>query len=317
MLFLHSCIKTKMKQTYILLIFTLLSCAVVKPVSNPPILSADTLVIHDLPSEDIELELEVEAIKDDSTTNLWKDYYGAIDGLYGDALKRHLHKLIRNHRVISYQQVWEALETTDECDSLGLNARLLYSGRSQAKSQRDRGTSYNYTANGYALIDSWNREHVWPKSHGFPNERDTAYTDLHHLRPADRSVNSARNTRSFDYADEVYFDNGGSIPTPCKTSRINYTWEPPNAVKGDIARMLFYMVVRYEGPAYDLELVDYVVPNNNKLPILGKLSTLLEWHRIDPVDQRERLRNNLIFELYQGNRNPFIDHPEFVDLIWN
>lgn len=80
--------------------------------------------------------------------------------------------------------------------------------------------------------------------------------------------------------------------------------------------MMFYMVVRYEGPAYDLELVDYVVPNNNKLPILGKLSTLIQWHKSDPVDDRERRRNQIIFEQYQGNRNPFIDHPEFVALIW-
>lgn len=244
------------------------------------------------------------------------NYYGNFQGLRGEELKSHLHSVVRNHRVLNYQKVWEALEETDSCDSTVGNVQLIYSMRSQPKSQRDRGTNFNYVEHGYTLNDSWNREHVWPKSHGFPNERDTAYTDLHHIRPADRSINSARNTRSFGLADEVYMDNGGTTPTLCKTSRTNYSWEPPDGVKGDIARMMFYMVVRYEGPACDLELVDFVVPNNNKLPILGKLSTLIEWHRLDPVDHREQMRNTIIFERYQGNRNPFIDHPAFVYLIW-
>jgi endonuclease I len=243
------------------------------------------------------------------------NYYGNFQGLVGEKLKRHLHVVVRNHRVIIYQKVCEALEETDSCDSTAGNVQLIYSMRSQPKFQRDPGTNFNYVEHGYTLNDSWNREHVRPKSHGFPNERDTAYTDLHHLRPADRSINSARNTRSFEFADEVYMDNGGTTPTLCKTSRTKYSWEPPDGVKGDIARMMFYMVVRYEGPSYDLELVDFVVPNNNKLPILGKLSTLIDWHRLDPVDRREQMRNKIFFERYQGNRNPFIDHPEFVYLI--
>lgn len=306
-----------MKHAYFCLVFLLLGCTVLKPTSNPPTFSVDPLIMNDLPTEELEVDLEIEEPQHDFIFEAWGDYYGAFENLKGNELKIHLHEIVRNHRVISYQQVWEALEFADQCDSIRENVVLIYTTRSQANSQRDRGTSFNYAANGYSLIDSWNREHVWPKSHGFPNERDTAYTDLHHLRPADRSVNSARNTRSFDYADEVYLDNGGTVPTASKTSRSHYSWEPPDEVKGDIARMMFYMVVRYEGPAYDLELVDYVIPNNNKLPILGKLSTLLEWHRNDPVNQRERNRNALIFERYQGNRNPFVDHPEFVELIWN
>lgn len=92
------------------------------------------------------------------------------------------------------------------------------------------------------------------------------------------------------------------------------SWEPRDAVKGDIARMMFYMVVRYEYGAYDLELVDYTGTSNT--PVFGKLSTLLQWHQQDPVDDWERNRNDIIFNSYQGNRNPFIDHPEFVNYIW-
>jgi len=244
------------------------------------------------------------------------DYYGATTGLTGENLKIHLHKIICNHKKFTYNQAWDAIAKTDCDDITGENVVLLYTLRSQPAAHRDRGTSYNYTTNGYTLNDSWNREHVWPKSHGFPKESDTAYTDLHHLRPADRSVNSARNTRSFDYCTDVYFDNGGTVETVCKTSREQWTWEPPDEVKGDIARMLFYMAVRYEGPDYDLEIVDSIIPSGNKKPIIGKLSVLLEWHKNDPVDNWERRRNHVIYHDYQGNRNPFIDHPEWVELIW-
>jgi endonuclease I len=244
-------------------------------------------------------------------------YYATATGLEGAALKLALHRTIRDHTVITYQDAWEALTRIDRDPEHPDNVVLIYTLRSQPAIHRDRGTRFNYSASGYTLLDSWNREHVWPKSHGFPNEQDTAYTDLHHLRPADRSVNSARNTRSFGYCSDVYYDNGGTVETRCRTSPPpDYCWEPPDEVKGDIARMLFYMAVRYEAPHCDLELVDRYVPNGNKLPQLGKLSTLLEWHLADPVDNWERMRNHVIYHEFQGNRNPFIDHPEWVPAIW-
>jgi endonuclease I len=250
------------------------------------------------------------------------DYYSNISGLSGQKLKHALHKIIRNHKVISYNEVWDALTYTDEDPSNLNNLILIYSLRSQPKNQRDRGTNFNYEANGYTLNDSWNREHVWSKSHGFPEEGDTAYTDLHHLRPEDRSTNSARNERSFDYCTEKYFDNGGTSETDCSTSTTKWIWEPPDKVKGDIARMIFYMDVRYEGylkdgkKLRDLTVVDKCPEKGTSDPIMGKLSTLLEWNRKDPVDNFERERNEVIYKKYQGNRNPFIDHPEYVDLIW-
>ena len=243
-------------------------------------------------------------------------YYSGTETLKGEALKKKLHMIIRNHKVFTYDQAWEILAVTDQDPGNPDNVVLLYTLRSQQAFFRDRGTTFDYSANGYSLIDSWNREHVWAKSHGFPNPSDTAYSDLHHLRPADRSTNSARNTRSFDLCTEIYFDNSGTVETPCYTSSNTWSWEPPDEVKGDIARMLFYMAVRYEGPGYDLELVDYVVNKGNKEPMLGNLSTLLEWHYNDPVDNWERTRNHIIYTQYQGNRNPFIDNPHWVEAIW-
>lgn len=244
------------------------------------------------------------------------NYYKGTENLTGEDLKKQLHLIISNHKVFTYNEAWDAIAEIDRSPINTDNIILLYTLRPQKAFNRDRGTSYNYANNSYKLIDSWNREHTWPKSHGFSNQSDTAYTDLHHLRPADRSVNSARNTRSFDNSMEIYFDNAGKEETSCYTSSTTWSWEPPDEVKGDIARMLFYMAVRYEGPGYDLELVDSIVDKGNKAPILGNLPTLLQWHHNDPVDNRERTRNHIIYKNYQHNRNPFIDHPHWVESIW-
>lgn len=248
-------------------------------------------------------------------------YYDAAKGINGDSLKMILHRIIRNHRPFSYDEVYKILEATDQDPYDTLNVVLLYTGRSVNRRHKDHGGRYNYKQNGYIYQDSWNREHVWPKSFGFPNEVDTAYTDVHHIRPADRIINTDRNTRSFGYGTIPYFDNDGAVKTECFTSE-EWLWEPPDFVKGDIARMVFYMAVRYEGYEYngekvmDLEIVEGIHPKGSKDPKLGSLSILLEWHQRDPVDNWERRRNDIIYSKYQGNRNPFVDHPEYVEKIW-
>ncbi|WP_209331694.1 endonuclease I family protein [Lunatimonas salinarum] len=259
----------------------------------------------------------LEATNTLGTLDTLATYYPGVKGLTGEPLKQALHRAIRNHKRFSYGDLWEILPVIDGDPNQEGNIVLLYSRRSQPVSFRDRGTRFAYEDAGYTLIDSWNREHVWPKSHGFPNPSDTAYTDLHHIRATDRSVNSAKNTRSFHMGEQVYFDNGGTVETRNKQGKGIWSWEPPDEVKGDIARMLFYMAVRYEGPDYDLELVDSVLPRQNKRPLFGKLSTLLSWHATDPVDDTERQRNDQIFTHFQGNRNPFIDHPDWVFSIWS
>lgn len=133
------------------------------------------------------------------------------------------------------------------------------------------------------------------------------------MKPCDRSVNASRGVKDFD--------NGGNNHDEALSCLTDFdSWEPADFVKGDVARILFYMVVRYDpgynyyNETFDLELVDYTTPDNFD-PILGKLSTLLEWHVLDPVDDFEVNRNEVIYS-YQQNRNPFIDHPELVDYIW-
>ncbi|MFE5278758.1 endonuclease I family protein, partial [Bacillus cereus] len=121
-------------------------------------------------------------------------------------------------------------------------------------------------------------------------------------------VNSARGNLDFDY--------GGSPVKNCDDClRTSQSWEPPDRVKGDVARMLFYMAVRYESDdRVDLELNDSL--NNGSTPYHGKLSVLLQWHEQDPVDDYERNRNDVIYEKWQHNRNPFIDYPEWAEDIW-
>ncbi len=237
-------------------------------------------------------------------------YYSSATGLTGDALKAGLHEIIHGHTVIGYGDLWEVLSETDRDPENPNNVILLY-----------KQTSQSNTTHG-GNVNDWNREHVWAKSRGNFGKSMGAGSDIHHLRPTDASVNQNRGHLDFD---EV--DNGGSRHTEATDCYYDHdSWEPPDEVKGDIARMLFYMAVRYEGcqadkddpditVCVDLEL-DEAVKKDSKEPSIGKLSVLLEWHKNDPVSDFERTRNNIIFEKYQHNRNPFIDHPEFVELIW-
>ncbi len=223
-------------------------------------------------------------------------YYNDATGLSGEALRTALHDIIDNHTEISYDAARYALEILDEDPDNQNNILLIYKGTSIPKSEF--GSS----------VDDWNREHVWAKSHGDFGNTPPAGTDAHHIRPTDASVNSSRGN--------LDFDNGGtqhSEATGCYFD--NDSWEPRDEVKGDVARMIFYMEVRYDGSdgMPDLEVVDEV--NTYPSPEHGKLSTLLEWHEQDPPDDFEINRNEVI-NSYQENRNPFIYHPEFVGKIW-
>jgi endonuclease I len=151
---------------------------------------------------------------------------------------------------------------------------------------------------------------VWPQSLGSFGTGDVPGTDIHALRPSDVTVNSTRGSLDFDEGGNIVYNDG--------TATLNFydgdSFEPRDDVKGDIARMIFYMAVRYEGDDgyQDLEINELT---GTGYPTIGVLSVLLQWHIDDPVDDFEMNRNNVI-ETYQHNRNPFIDHPEFVSLIW-
>ncbi|MEU6890479.1 endonuclease [Streptomyces sp. NPDC046557] len=225
------------------------------------------------------------------------DYYAAAQGKTGAALKSALHGIIKNQTTVTYDGVWNALKVTDQDPANPNNVILVYSGRSQPKNTNGGNP------------DDWNREHVWAKSHGDFGTATGPGTDLHHLKPEDVTVNSTRGNKDFD--------TGGS---PVAEAPGSYTdsdsFEPRDAVKGDVARMLLYMAVRYDGGDGfpDLEPNDKV--NNGTAPAIGRISVLKQWNQMDPPDAFEQRRNQVIFDTYQHNRNPFIDHPEWVDSIW-
>ncbi|MFD3525812.1 endonuclease I family protein [Streptomyces sp. NPDC058653] len=231
------------------------------------------------------------------TAALDDTYYEGALGKTGPALKSALHSIISDQTRLSYSAVWEALKVTDQDPRNSANVVLLYSGISRAKSR-----------NGGAVGD-WNREHVWAQSHGGFGTSQGPGTDVHHLRPEDVQVNGIRGNKDFD--------NGGS---PVSGAPGNLTdsdsYEPRDAVKGDVARMILYMAVRYEGndSFADLEPNDRV--NNGSSPLMGRLSVLKQWNDEDPPDSFEKRRNDLIFSQFQHNRNPFIDHPEWAESIW-
>jgi endonuclease I len=238
------------------------------------------------------------------TSGIDNSYYSNISqGLSGENLKTALHNLIKNQIKYPYTDnsspnaidVWKMLKTSDEDPKNFNNVIGIYSGLSIAKDPQDY----------------WNREHVWSKSHGNFGTETGAGSDAHHIRPENPTVNFLKGN--------LDFDNGGNlIPLLAPNSKYDAdSWEPRNEVKGDVARMIFYMATRYQGDTGEpnLQIVDYTPSSPNNEPLYGKLSTLLRWNLQDPSDAFEINRNNVIY-FYQHNRNPFIDHPEWVTSIW-
>lgn len=234
--------------------------------------------------------------QDDRAPAVVQDYYEDAKGKTGEELKSALHGIISTNDQLSYDDVWEALKVTDQDPQNENNVMLFYSGRSDSKDNNGGGEG------------NWNREHVWAKSHGDFGTSIGPGTDIHHLRPTDAKVNSTRGNKDFDMGGEEVEGAPGNFTD-------EDSWEPRNEVKGDVARMIMYMAVRYEGNEYvDLELNDEV--NNGEKPLFGRQSELLRWHNEDPVDEFEKNRNQVIFDQFQNNRNPFIDHPEWAGEIW-
>ncbi len=238
-------------------------------------------------------------------------YYNDAAGLSGDPLKNALHTIIDGQIEFPYSSdstdVWDILKEADRDPNNPNNVIGIYSGFSMnAALEYDGG-------------NGWNKEHVWAKSRGDFGTAPGPGTDVHHLRAADVTTNSARSNRNFDNCSEPYVDSGGNYSgaTPSFTSSTDWVWQPRAAIKGDIARMIFYMVVRYEGSngEPDLELTDTNLSNGDKSPLHARMTTLLQWHNDDPVDDAERTRNDVVYS-YQQNRNPFIDHPEYACEIW-
>ena len=214
---------------------------------------------------------------------------------------------------------------------------------------RNRGDATGYiTAWGdHSGTTGFNREHVWPKCRGFDDDSTGVYGargDLHHLMAGDGWVNTSKtqhNNNPYAFVDKsktytdggskFTYDTGNYSGTALNVSSNQTVFEPQDCDKGDIARACFYMVARYNNVAGTDSNIDSANPNltlsdttntatetstSSHAVSLGVLRDLLAWHKLDPVDEYEIHRNNIIYNSFTENRNPFIDYPQWVDYIW-
>lgn len=214
-------------------------------------------------------------------------YYNTATGA-GATLKSQLHDIIDGHTVYSYDAARTILQVTD-ADPNSPGRILLAYNRASVVGTWDSGAT-------------WNREHTWPRSLGVGTS-GADNSDLHQLRPADPSLNSSRNNLNFGGAF------GGSYG---RVSDGGTKWYPGDADAGMIARQQFYMAVRYDGSDANTVDLELVTGNPGSGNTLGDLNRLIEWHYAATPDDFERRRNQVIYDSYQHNRNPFVDRPEYV-----
>mmetsp|Transcript_23572 Transcript_23572/g.55863 ORF Transcript_23572/g.55863 Transcript_23572/m.55863 type:complete len:392 (+) Transcript_23572:2-1177(+) len=192
-----------------------------------------------------------------------------------------------------------ALLDLDRIDSNSDDVYLLYSN----KTGEDLGGG-SFT---------WNREHVWPCDRGVRCSRGNPdYTDIHNMFPADREVNIARGNRFFDDLPDDCTDVDGCVVLEDTIKYSDEIFQPPGYVRGVVARVIFYMDLRYT----HLELTDNPDLDKENLNQMAYLSTLLQWHEEYPPEAKEIERNNRACSEWQGNRNPFIDYPELAGIIY-
>ncbi len=238
-------------------------------------------------------------------------YYDNLNtDLEGSAFRQELAELITDThtKYTSYSGLANAFKVADADPDKNGNVIWFYTG-----------TSVPFSGFGGSPGDT-NREHVWPKDGGdaFPAESGPG-SDAHHLRPTETQLNSTRGSKNFDEVAQtsanIVKENGSSsygnsaygADALCYSS--GSFFYPAKGYRGATARILFYMQTRWGD--HNLEFVDGAGSSKT----IGKISTLLKWHLEEPPTEEEIRRNEAVFGL-QGNRNPFIDHPEYAAQIY-
>ena len=250
-------------------------------------------------------------------------YYNNATGS-GYALKTQLKSIITSgHQDQGYGALYDAYVTSDT-DSFYDNDNTVLDMYSENPNGTD---SYYYNhgsrkcGNYNSEDDCYNREHIFPQ--GFFNEGYPMRSDIHHVVPTDGYVNNRRGSYPFGEINNASYtsNNGSKVGLNTFDNYSGTVFEPIDEFKGDIARMLFYFATRYEDEVTSNSWDSHTKQNN---PLNGTndqvyedwyIKLLYKWHIQDPVSQREIVRNNEAYN-FQGNRNPFIDHPEYVSQIW-
>ena len=242
-------------------------------------------------------------------TNYYKNAMGKSD----EALMKALRDIIREHKEVTYSSgllnAFRIADTDDEGYIIDIYSNIRYK-------PSDSGSSASHIGEGY------NREHSFPRS-WFGGQVDPMNTDVFHIYPTDIKVNSQRgnypygvcaNGTRLTYGDYVAKGKLGPSTYPGYTGTV---FEPDDEYKGDLARSYFYMVTCYKNelPSWPgSPQLDYRT-NKYKAFSTWTINMLMEWTRLDPVSEKEIKRNEAIYGI-QGNRNPFIDHPELAEYIW-
>ena len=252
-------------------------------------------------------------------------YYNTATGS-GYTLKTQLKNIITNGHVDQgYGALYVAYETTDT-DSFYENDNTVLDMYSENPTGID---PYNYThgsrlcGNYNSEDDCYNREHIFPQ--GFFNSQTPMRTDVHHVVPSDGSVNGRRSNYPFGEVSNPTHTtmNGSKVGPNTFNTFTGIVFEPLDEFKGDIARMLLYFATRYEDEvtsntwdAPNASVSNPLNGTNNQVYEDWYIKLLYKWHTEDPVSTRETVRNDNAYT-FQGNRNPFIDHPEYVQQIWD
>lgn len=244
-------------------------------------------------------------------------YYDGTEGLTGNALKAALHNIIKNEKPgggtfnTSYSGLWDAYRQTDKKP----NGKVwdIYSDMPNGTPPYQFTFGSDQCGSYGAEGDCYNREHLWAQS--WTNNDGTHKTDLGHVYPTDGYVNNRRSNYAFGEVRNATWtsQNGGKLG-PNTTPGFNGTvFEPIDEYKGDIARALMYVSVRYYSQDSSWGTSDMT----NKSVIKDwAMTMLLRWHEEDPVSEKEIDRNNAVYSI-QKNRNPFVDFPEFAERIWD
>jgi len=232
-------------------------------------------------------------------------YYKGANGKSGKALKTSLAGIIVNPRNVGYDGLYEGYKKTDtRADGY---VRDWYSNTTNYRHGVDNKGSYSKEG------DMYNREHSVPQSWF---EGSGIKSDIVHVLPTDGYVNNRRSNYPFGEVKSVTYqsNNGYSKLGTCKTEGYSGTvFEPNDKIKGDIARIYFYMITRYEDlcGSWGHSVFTSTYPGLTQ----WTLDMMMRWSKQDPVDAVEIARNNAVYEV-QGNRNPYVDYPGLEEYTW-
>lgn len=237
-------------------------------------------------------------------------FYDRADGLGGPALRLALHRIISPHRRAPYGSLWEHYRVTDRrADGTVWD---MYSDCRFAAFRSDQGGPPG-TVGGYLT-----REHSWPKM-AWGGHANDAYSDLFHVLPGDAHTNGQKGLAPPGEVG-MRFTQCGLLKIGPARDGLGFrgeVFEPDDRYKGDFARIYLYFVVRYQTGDDALPCANWPLMQVGGRELAPWAEALLmRWHRDDPVDTKERDRNDAIHRI-QGNRNPFVDHPEWAARIWD